>query len=100
MSTFTTPARVTMTATAPLRHLCPVVDEIDEGTVTVQWSTDGATLELHALATYLGGFADTKISHEDITELIAADLAAFPGVEVSRVVTTWTTAGMSIECST
>lgn len=99
MKTVSCPAPVDMQVTAPLRHLCPFVDEVDDGTVTVRWSTRGGTFELHALAGYFAGWADSTLSHEEITDRILTDLQALR-VEVLEVVTTWTTAGMEVRCST
>lgn len=93
-------ADVTMTVTAPVQHLCPFVDEVDDGTVTISWRVDGATFELHALAEYLRGYKDARLSHEDITDRIRHDLSAPPGVELLTVESTWTTAGVEVTCST
>lgn len=84
---------VAMTWTGPLNHLCPFVPEVDEGTVTITWITAGATLELHALAAWLGDFAGDKVSHEDITEDIRAALNQLAGIAGVDVTTRWTTAG-------
>lgn len=91
---------VTMTVTAPLKHLCPFVDEIDDGTIEITWAVDGATFELHALADYLRGFKDSRLSHEEITDAIRHDLSCVPGVQLVSAVSTWTTAGMEVTCST
>lgn len=91
---------VTMTATAPLRHLCPHVDEIDNGHIAITWNIDGRTLELHALADYLRSWKDARLSHEEITDRIGHDISAVDGVELVSVVTTWHTAGMEVRCST
>lgn len=99
MRTVDSQAPVEMTVTAPLRHLCPFVDEVDEGTVTVTWAVDGTTHELHALADYLRGWKDSTVSHEEITDRIAHDLQA-TGLHVREVTTAWTTAGMEVRCST
>lgn len=82
-----------MTWTGPLTHLCPFVPEVDEGTVTITWITAGATLELHALAAWLGDFAGDKVSHEDITVDIQAGLDELAGITNVEVVTRWSTAG-------
>lgn len=88
---------VTMSVTAPLRHRCPFVDETDEGTVHITWTTDGETVELHSLAKWLTWFADEAISHEDITEAIRAELAELEGITDVGVRTEWTTAGTRVE---
>lgn len=90
---------VAVTITSPLRHLCPFVNEVDYGTVTVTWQTIGATYELHSLAEYLRGFKDSEMSHESITDRIRHDLAACSDLDVVSVETTWTTAGMGVSCS-
>lgn len=94
------PEPVTLTATAPLRHLCPFKDEVDEGTVTSGWSTCGSTLELHSLAAYLTSWAEQTISHEELTDAIRRDLESVPGIYAPTVETRWTTAGMGVTCST
>lgn len=93
-------ADVTLSATAPLVHRCPFVDEVDNGTVTISWRVDGQTLELHSLRVYLNGFRDSEISHETVTDRIRHDLATIPGVADVTVSTTWDTAGMEVTCST
>lgn len=94
------PEPVDMTVTAPLRHLCPFVNEVDDGTISIEWSTCGNTLELHELGKYLAQFAERRISHEDLTDLIRHDLEGVQGVYALKVTTHWTTAGMKVECST
>ncbi|WP_182377864.1 hypothetical protein [Nocardioides sp. WS12] len=91
-------ADVRIAATGPLTHLCPVVDEVDEGRVTITWQCNGATLELHALAEYLRGFKDARVSHEQITDRIGHDLSVVDGIELVSVESTWTTAGMEVRC--
>lgn len=94
------PESVTMTATAPLRHLCPFFEEVDDGTITITWSTCGNTIELHKLGEYLNQFSDNVISHEDLTDKIRFDLEALQGIYALTVSTTWQTAGMDVSCST
>lgn len=94
------PESVTMTVTAPLRHQCPFVNETDEGSVTLTWTTSGNTLELHALRGYLDQFADWVISHEELTDKIRDDLGAVQGIYAVQVETRWSTAGMGVTCST
>lgn len=96
MKTVPEPADVTLTVTARVQHLCPHVDEIDHGAVSVTWSTDGATFELHALRDYLASWASTRISHESLTDTIRAELAATPGVHLLAVHSSWETAGMDV----
>lgn len=91
---------VIVTARGPLRHLCPVVEEIDEGRVAITWRTHGVTFELHALAAHLRSYAGTRISHEDLTDTIRHDLSAHAGLTLLDVTTTWETAGLEVSCST
>lgn len=93
------PEPVAMSVDARLVHQCPVVAETDRGRVMVSWFTQGATLELHALAAYLDGFADVTISHEDLTDRIRHDLEGVAGIAGIRVATSWTTAGMAVVCT-
>lgn len=96
-------SRVTMTATFPLIHRCPFADEVDEGTVEITWTTEGRTLELHALAAWLHGWDEQAISHEEVTAQIARGLAGEPwlpwvGIADVSVTTRWTTAGGEVTC--
>lgn len=93
-------ADVVMQATSTLLHLCPHKDEEDVGSVTITWQCAGGTLELHALAEYLGKYEQCEISHEAITDRIYHDLAALSGIEDVQVLTRWTTAGMEVQCAT
>jgi NADPH-dependent 7-cyano-7-deazaguanine reductase QueF len=86
-------ARVLVRVTAPVSKRCPFVDEIDVGTVTLTWSTDGKTAELHALREWLDTFKDRAISHEDFTREVADRLNG-------QAESTWMTAGMEVRCST
>lgn len=93
-------AETTMTAAGPLEHICPYVDEVDQGHVTIAWKTKGETFELHALAEYLSGWRDMEVSHESVTLLIRDHLNIYEGIEVISVVTTWETAGLEVRCFT
>jgi NADPH-dependent 7-cyano-7-deazaguanine reductase QueF len=89
-----------ITITADLEHRCPFKpDDDDSGTVTIRmFLHDGQTVELHSLAEYLRGFYDWKISHEDLTARIYADLYALrESIEIIEVATRWDTAGMGVE---
>jgi len=91
-------SQVAMTSHHALVHRCPFRDEVDEGRIEIGWTTDGSTLELHALAAWLDGFRHDVISHEDITADIFDHLTAQPGITDVRVVTTWVTAaGATVE---
>lgn len=89
-------SEVTVQATAPLTHRCPFRDEIDHGSVEIQWTTAGNTFELHTLRAWLDNHAGLTVSHEDITRAIADDLAGRPGIRDVRVRTRWTTAGAGV----
>lgn len=84
-------ASVLTTITAPVRKMCPVLHETDEGQVVITYQTEGSAYELHDLAKYLADFASMAISHEDFTDLVAQALHA-------DVTSTWTTAGMGVTC--
>lgn len=91
---------VTVTAHAQVKHLCPFKEEIDTGTVTIVWTCNGFTIELHSLADYLTAFTTQPISHEDLTALIAADLQTVGrGITINSVTTRFTTAGLTVEVS-
>jgi NADPH-dependent 7-cyano-7-deazaguanine reductase QueF len=89
-------AQVTVTYTGPLTHRCPFVDEVDNGTTTITWTTAGATLELHALAAWLAQFDELVVSHEDLTARIRTELADQEGIADVAVRTAWTTAGAEV----
>lgn len=93
-------ADVVVTASGPIEHLCPHVDEVDRGQVKITWRANGATFELHALAKYLRAWADTEMSHEEITNILPQHLGIYDGIELLAVETTWETAGMEVRCST
>lgn len=71
-----------------LVHACPHRDEVDQGTVELQF--DGPAPELHGLADRLASFADVKITHEELTVRLAVDTGA-------AVITRWRTAGFEVE---
>lgn len=81
----------------PLRHMCPHVAEVDDGTVRIEWTCAGQTLELHSLAAYLGSFADERISHEELTRQLRDELAGLHGIADVTVATTWHTAGLAVQ---
>jgi len=88
-------AVVDITICRELRHLCSFTDEVDHGRVEIELrSAHGWTTELHSLDEYLRAWADIKISHEELTDVIAVDTRAV------RVTTYWRTAGMEVVCST
>lgn len=91
---------VAVTTVGPLVHLCPHVDEVDHGRVTITWRTKGETYELHSLAEYLRGFKGAKLSHEEITDRIRHDLSVVPRIEFLSVESHWQTAGLEVTCST
>lgn len=82
-----------VTISGAVSKLCPYRQELDVGRVTLELDvSDGDGPELHAVAAYLGAFADRALSHEEFTRIVAADLAA-------GVVSTWTTAGLEVTCA-
>lgn len=92
-------AQVRASYAAALVKRCPFIDEVDVGRVEVEWSTNGHTFELHALAHWLGRFAGLRLSHEDVTEGIRGALvAAGGGILDVRVVTRWRTADGEAVC--
>lgn len=93
-------AGVRMSTTASIQHMCPFVQEVDNGTITIGWDTDGWTFELHALRAYLNTFAGREISHEDLTDEVRAELSSHYGIDRVAVSTSWRTAGMEVLCST
>lgn len=99
-STVPVEAGVRVSATSPIQHMCPFVQEVDNGTITISWDTAGWTLELHALRAYLNTFRDREISHEELTAEIEAELSGFVGIEAVTVATTWRTASMEVKCFT
>jgi len=93
-------AVVQMQATAPVQHMCPFIQEVDNGTVTVTWEAAGWTFELHSLRAYLETFAGREIAHEELTAEIQAELSGAHGINAVTVDSSWHTAGMEISCST
>lgn len=85
-----------VTATATVRKICPYVDECDHGEVTVSWSPQGATVELHSLAEWLTGFSERRVSHEALTAEVADHLEGI-GLADVRVTSKWRTAGLTVE---
>lgn len=93
-------AHTRLSAEANIQHLCPFVQEVDNGTLTVAWDADGWTLELHALRAYFSTFSDREISHEELTSEVQAELSSHHGINNVSVTSNWRTAGMEITCST
>jgi len=91
--------QVSMEASMRMLHLCPVKDETDDGTVKVCWMTNGSTIELHSLAEYLSEFATVAITHEDLVDQIAEDIAKVAKGSIQEISVSFTgfTAGMSIQ---
>jgi NADPH-dependent 7-cyano-7-deazaguanine reductase QueF len=79
-----------VTVTRAISHLCPYVDEVDIGTISVSWDNDAHRIELHGMGVFLDKWAKERISHEDMTDRIAEHFA--PCI----VVTTWNTAGFVV----
>lgn len=99
LTTVMAPHGIAMRITAPLTHVCPYRDEVDEGTVTITWETEGRTFELHALREWLGRWKDSKISHEHLTSALKYDLNVPDGLTVVLVSTKWNTAALDVVCS-
>lgn len=89
---------VTVHASMTMEHLCPVKDEIDTGEVTIQWTTNGKTIELHSLAAWLDSFIDVRVTHEDLTDEIASTILGLASGAVVKVSVSFstTTAGMGV----
>jgi NADPH-dependent 7-cyano-7-deazaguanine reductase QueF len=90
------PARVRVTVAAGITHLCPHKDETDTGRVVISWRCDGGTVELHSLRAWLDGYSTRRDSHETITGVIAAVLAALDGIADVQVIGRFHTAGLEV----
>lgn len=90
---------VTVTATSPVKHLCPFKNEADEGQVTIIWTCRESTIELHSLAAYLDGFANAYVSHEVLVADIFHELSELHDITVRSVTARFTTAGIDVEIS-
>lgn len=89
-------SHVTVKVSGYLTHLCPHVDEVDQGRVDIEWRVEGRTFELHSLAEYLRGFSNSVISHEGITDRIRHDLGAVEGLTILSVRSSWQTGGLYV----
>lgn len=78
-----------------LTHLCPFVDERDLGSIDATW--EGSGVELHALASFLDGWADSKVTHEDLTARTLDWLGRNGARPPVAVRTRWETAGLAVE---
>lgn len=67
---------------------CPINGGTDRATIRIEFTTDGSTVELGSLKEYMDGFRDEPMLHEDVTALIAEDVAATVGTTVT-VVADW-----------
>lgn len=92
-------ATVALATTADIQHMCPFVQEVDNGKVTITWEAEGWTIELHSLRAYLNTFQDREISHEELTEEIGVELNSHHGITIKYITTAWRTAGMEVMCS-
>lgn len=83
-----------VTISGSVTHRCPFVDEVDAGTVelTYTYLAQAEVIELHALRAFLATFHDKAMTHEQVTDAIAAQ---YPH---AIVVTTWRTANMDVTC--
>jgi NADPH-dependent 7-cyano-7-deazaguanine reductase QueF len=75
--------------------LCPFKNEVDIGSVQVEFTVGATTFELHSLADYFRIFEQETISHEALTDRIFYDLSG-QGIAIVQVVTEWNTAGMPV----
>lgn len=90
---------IRVSATCPLVHRCPHVDELDVGEVTLSWVTTTVTIELHSLAAHLSTYAEAVVSHEDLAQRLVEVLAAC-GVAEPSVASSWSTAGFAVDVRT
>lgn len=87
---------VRVTVTGPITHLCPHVNEVDEGEVTIGWTTGRVTFELHSLAAHLRTYAECAISHENLVADLIAALTGLGCADIA-VAARFTTAGLAVE---
>jgi len=81
---------VSVTLRRSVIKLCPFVNEVDRGELTL--TVPDTAPELHALAESVCGFSDVRISHEDYTRQLHRMLPVG-----STVVTRWKTADWDVE---
>lgn len=92
------PVVVRVTVQADAQHRCPFKDELDRGTVVVEWTTaHGETLELHKLAALIARHVDVEISHEQWTAELMNAIREGAQVADLRVVSSWVTGGLLVE---
>lgn len=82
--------------TQRVKHLCPVVEEVDVGDLLVSYTPDEMYLELHSFRSFLDGFADREISSEDYTVEVARYVEMHTSPRRLQVQTTWHTAGIEM----
>lgn len=84
-----------VTLIAQLRHLCPFIDEVDDGEIQVTYEQEptGPLLELHDLRAIFDTYEDTKISHEELTAEVAFRLVG----RAETVTTRWRTADIDVQ---
>jgi 7-cyano-7-deazaguanine reductase len=63
--------------------VCPMTDQPDFGTITIEYVPDQSLIELKSLKLYLGAFRNLGIFHETVTNKILDDLKA--AVEPRRI---------------
>lgn len=78
---------MTVTATMPMVHRCPYVDELDMGVVTFTWNREAP--DLHDVAADVRRYADESVTHEQATQHLATSWGC-------PVTTEWVTAGMVV----
>jgi NADPH-dependent 7-cyano-7-deazaguanine reductase QueF len=79
-----------------ITHQCPFEDEQDVGKITVHYSPWKSEIELWSFAEYLDSFAETKISHEELTRRIRSELDEWVDPRQLTVRTEFKTAGLNI----
>lgn len=69
MRTVTVPITVqSVTMEMPVEHLCPFVDEVDLGELTIWFEPLLKTVELHAASRWVRRYQRITISHEDLVD--------------------------------
>lgn len=82
-------SRLSVGLTARLTCLCPVNARRDYATVEVAYIPTGAVVELESFAAWLGSYAATAISHEEITQAIHDEISETTQTDDLTVRTQW-----------
>jgi NADPH-dependent 7-cyano-7-deazaguanine reductase QueF len=78
-----------------IAHECPFKEETDYGQVLVIYAPREWVLELESFNEYLKGLSDMRITHEELTQVIAADMQRALDCKVA-VKTTFITSGIKV----